>query len=45
MFVITALVPQIAGLIGCCAEIYVTVLYGVWSHVNVGLVIAERGVA
>jgi len=40
--VITTLVPQIGGLISCCAEIYVTLLYGMWSHVNVGLIIAER---
>jgi hypothetical protein len=42
ILVITALVPQIGGLIGCCADIYATVLYRVWSHVNVGLIIAER---
>ena len=41
IFVITALVPQIGGLIGYCAEIYPTLLHGVWSHVNVGLIIAE----
>lgn len=36
------MVWRIGDPIGCCAEIYVTVLYGVWSHVNVGLIIAER---
>jgi len=42
IFVITTLVPQIGGLVRCCAEIYVPVLYGVWSYVNVGQLL-QRG--